>query len=255
MRVAVAGATGTAGKPIAAELARRGHEVRALSRGSADHPADLLSGSGLAEALEGCAAVVDATNAGPAKRAARALLVDGGHRLLTAEREAAVEHHVCLSIVGIERVPTAYYRVKLEQEAVVRAAGTPFSILRATQFHQLLAAGFAALARARILPRIHAPLQPVDPSEVAAAAADLVEAGPREALSVAGPEIRPVAELAAEWKRATGTRAALVPVPLLGAAGRGLSAGGLIDPDPDRRGEVTFERWLAARAPVAEPDG
>jgi len=244
VRVAVVGATGTAGAPIAAELEGRGHEVRRLSRSSPTHPVDLLSGAGLDAALAGCEAVVDASNAGPRSRSARALLVEGGRRLIAAEERAGVEHHVCLSIVGIERVPTGYYRVKVEQERMIRAGPVPSSIIRATQFHPLLAGGFAALARLRILPRAEAPLQPVDPAEVAVAVADVAEDGPGSFTTVAGPRISTIAELARAWRAHAGSRALLVPLPLPGAAGRGLRAGGLTDPASDRRGEVTFEEWL-----------
>ena len=249
MRVAVAGASGTAGSRIRAELERRGHEVRALSRNSGSHPVDLLTGEGLDAALESCDAVVDATNAGPSPRAARALLVDGCGRLLRAEAAAGVAHHVCLSIVGIERVPTGYYRVKVEQEATLAGAGVPHTIVRATQFHDLLDTAFGSLARIGILPRVAAPLQPVDPAEVAGCIADVVEAGKgraRATTSVVGPEIRSIAELGAAWKLARGSRAVRVPFPLVGRVGSGLRGGGLTDPDADRRGELTFEGWLEA---------
>ena len=141
MRIAVVGATGTAGTPIAAELERGGHEVRRLSRHSETHPVDLLTGEGLDAALEGCEAVIDASNVNGRTKQTRELLVDGGRRLLAAEARAGVGHHVCISIVGIEKVPMGYYGVKVEQEEMVRAAGVPWSIVRATQFHQLLDCG------------------------------------------------------------------------------------------------------------------
>ena len=56
--------------------------------------------------------------------------------LLRAEQEAGVRHHVALSIVGIDRVPSGYYQGKLRQEEVVAAGPVPWTILRATQFHE-----------------------------------------------------------------------------------------------------------------------
>lgn len=245
MRIAVVGATGTAGRPIAAELERRGHEVRRLSRGSETHPVDLLTGEGLDDALEGCDAVVDASNAAGRTSKTRALLVHGGQRLLAAEARAGVSHHICLSIVGIDRVPIGYYGVKQEQEETVRDAGVPWTILRATQFHQLIDWAFSSLARARVLPRISAPLQPIDPVEVAAAAAEIAAGEPlNDTTTIAGPRIEPVADLARTWKAARGKRAFLMPVPLVGKAGAGLRAGGLTDRSPDHRGTTTFEDWL-----------
>jgi nucleoside-diphosphate-sugar epimerase len=60
--IAVVGATGTVGRPIAAALRRDGHEVRALSRRAPEYPVDLRTGAGLDAALAGCDVVVDASN-------------------------------------------------------------------------------------------------------------------------------------------------------------------------------------------------
>jgi len=245
VRIAVVGATGTAGVPIAAALEDAGHEIRRLSRRSETHPVDLRTGAGLDAALTGCETVIDASNVAGRTKEARALLVEGNRRLLAAEARAGVSHHVCLSIVGIERVPIGYYRVKLEQERVVREAGIPWSVVRSTQFHQLLDWAFGALARARVLPAAQAPLQPVDPVEVASAVAMVTSGEPLNGTTtVAGPRPEQIAELARTWKVARGRPAILLPVPLLGKAGSGLRAGALTHPTPDHRGTRTFADWL-----------
>ena len=247
MRVAVVGATGTAGAPAVRALEAAGHEVRALSRRSPDHPVDLLDGSGLDEALTGVDVVVDASNAGPKVTPAHALLVDGGRRLLEAEKRAGVGHHVCISIVGIDDFPLGYYRVKVEQEALVKGGEIPFSIVRATQFHSFVAFNFAAMARFGLLPRIRAPLQPVDVDDVAGVIAEAVAGAPTGATAtVTGPEIRPISDLARAWKERKGSRALPVPMPLIGGAGKALAAGALTAAEPDRRGSVTFEQALAS---------
>jgi uncharacterized protein YbjT (DUF2867 family) len=243
MQIAVTGGTGTLGREVVAELAGRGHSVRVLSRSAPQHRVDLSTGEGLAAALDGVDAVVDAANGKPG-RDARAVLVDGTRRLLEAGAAAGVGHHVGVSVVGAERVPWGYYKVKVAQEGVVRAGAMPWSIVRATQFHPLLAGVFARAARARLLPGPTFPLQPVDPREVAAAIADAVEAGPSQGTSdFAGPERRTVRELARTWREQTGRQAVLVPLALPGAAGRALRAGGLTDPDASI-GRTTFAQWL-----------
>jgi uncharacterized protein YbjT (DUF2867 family) len=246
MLIAVTGGTGTLGREVVRELSERGHDVRALSRRSPEHPVDLTTGEGLDAALAGVEVVVDAANAGPRRKAAEAVLVDGTRRLLAAEARAGVAHHIAVSIVGIDRVPYAYYEVKLAQEAVVRDGGVPWTIVRATQFHTLLDMAFSATARAAILPGAGFPLQPVDPREVAAAIADTAEAEPSRAITqFAGPEVRSMRELAQEWRELTGRRAAIVPVPLAGATGRALRAGELTHPGA-WTGRRTFADWLAA---------
>lgn len=253
MQVAVTGGTGTIGREVVAELARRGHEVRALSRRSPDHRADLITGDGLAAALEGVEVVVDACNAGPRRKAAERLLVDGTQRLLAAERAAGVRHHVGISIVGIDRVPSGYYGVKLDQEAVVKGSPVPWTIVRATQFHGLLDQVFGALADFRMLPGAAVPLQPVDQREVAVVLADTAEAEASGATTqFVGPECRTAAHLARTWRLETGRRPLLVPVPLAGATGRALRAGALTNPGA-WTGRTTFADWLRGQRTAAAP--
>src|SRR5262249_12047031 len=164
MRIAIVGGTGTLGRHVVTNLAQRGHEVRVLSRSSQDFPADLVSGKGLDAALAGCAAVVDASNASSPKRAAQ-VLVEGTARLLTAEQHAGVSHHVCISIVGCEQIPIGYFRVKTEQEQAVERGPVPFSIVRATQFHELASATLAAAGKYRVLPVPRMRLQTVAAAE------------------------------------------------------------------------------------------
>jgi uncharacterized protein YbjT (DUF2867 family) len=246
MRIAIVGGTGTLGRKVAAELAERGHEVRVLSRGG-EYRVDLATGDGLPAALQGCAAVVDASNATSAKRA-RQVLVGGTQRLLGAELEAAVSHHVCVSIVGCDRVPMGYYKVKVDQEHLVEGGQVPWTIVQATQFHELAASALAAAGKFRVLPVPAITLQTIAAAQVAHAVADVAEGSPLgHRISVAGPEENTAKDLALTWRRASGRRAVLVPLPIPGKLGRTLRDGGLTASEPDVRGTVTFAEWLAAQ--------
>jgi uncharacterized protein YbjT (DUF2867 family) len=254
MRVAVVGGTGTFGALAVAELRARGHDVVTLSRsapsGGADQhrKVDLATGEGLPEALEGIELVVDASNVPTGGKKARAVLVDGTRRLVAAEAAAGVARHFLISIVGIDRVPLGYYKLKLEQEQVLdQAGGVAVTILRATQFHQLLDMAFSSTSRFGFLPRASIPLQPVDPTEVAAILADGVGEGLWDGRrEFAGPEIRPLTELVRVWKQARGKPRPSLPLLLPGKLGRGLKSGGLTSPDAPR-GQVTFAKWLSGR--------
>ncbi len=219
-----------------------------LSRSSPEYPVDLVSGAGLGPALAGCAAVVDASNASAPRRAAL-VLVEGSRRLLAAEQAAGVGHHVCISIVGCERVPFGYYRVKAEQEQVVEHGPIPWTIVRATQFHELAGAALAAAGRFRLLPVPPLTLQTVAAAEVAAAVAG-VAASPAcgHRIEVAGPQTMSARDLARTWRAATGRRALLVPIPVPGGTGRALREGALTSENPDVRGVLTFAGWLAGRS-------
>ncbi|HEY7325143.1 MAG TPA: NAD(P)H-binding protein [Streptosporangiaceae bacterium] len=244
MRIAVVGGTGTLGRHVTLELSRRGHEVRVLSRHSPEYPVDLASGQGLAVALEGCGAVVDASNT---QRHARPVMVEGSARLLAAEQQAGVGHHVCISIVGCDRVSMGYYRVKVDQERVVAQGPVPWTIVRATQFHELVSGLFTTAARYRVLPAPAMPLQPVAAAEVARVLADAAEADPRRGrISVAGPQVVSMRELARTWLSAAGRSAVLLPVPLPGSTGRALRTGALTAGHADVTGAITFAGWLAS---------
>jgi uncharacterized protein YbjT (DUF2867 family) len=249
MRVAVVGGTGTLGASLVAELVRRGEEVRGLSRrpgtalpAGASHAAiDLASGEGLGEALAGSEVVVDAANA---RKRAGEVLVEGTKRLLEAEVAAGVRHHLLISIVGCDRVPMGYYRVKTAQEEVVAGGPLPWTLLRATQFHPLLAGVFEGAARWRLRLSGAARLQPIDVGVVAARLADAAQAEPAGRLpGLAGPEVKTLGELSRVWRRADGRRLAPRRGPSVGKLGRALRDGGLCDPSAAAPGP-TFGEWL-----------
>lgn len=251
MKVAVVGGTGVLGKPLVAELAKRGGEVLALSRkpgpalpeGVAHRRVDLTTGDGLAEALAGVEVVVDASNSNP--RNAGPVLVEGTERLLRAGADAGVRHHIGVSIVGCDKVPMAYYKVKVEQEEAIAAGEVPWSILRATQFHSLLGWAFEQAGRLRLRPTGKAPLQPVDAAVAAARLAEAVHAEPVGRLpEVAGPQVLTMSELAAAWRRVRGQRALPVRIPAVGRILRPVREGALCNTGA-AAGGPTFEQWLA----------
>jgi uncharacterized protein YbjT (DUF2867 family) len=249
--IAVIGGSGTLGAPLVAELRARGHTVRVLSRRSAEFPVDLTTGAGLGAGLAGCEVVVDASN-NSSVRGAKATLVDGTGRLLDAAAANGVGHLVCISIVGCERAPMGYYKVKTEQERLVSEGPVPWSIVRATQFHELVAWLFGTAARFRLLPSLRAKVQTVAAAEVAKAVAGVAEGAPlRRRFEVAGPEVLELRELARTWRTATGRRALLVPVVLPGRLGRALREGALTNEQPDVRGTITFADWIGRARPPA----
>lgn len=255
MKVAVVGGTGVLGRLVVGELAERGDEVLVLSRsrpatemprGASHRRVDLASGEGLDAGLAGVEAVVDASNAPPAPRGkAREVLVGGSERLLRAERQAGVRHHVAVSIVGCDRVPMTYYGAKVAQEEVVAAGSVPWSLLRATQFHTLLDWAFASAARFRVLPTGTARVQPIDPAAIAVRLADVTHGDPAGRLpSLAGPAVETLSELARTWRQAKGRSLLSVRIPMIGRRGRALRAGGLCEPGAAAAGTRTFEDWL-----------
>jgi len=268
MRVLVVGGTGTAGRAVVAELVSRGHHVRVLSRsGRAPHGAtgtrgDVVTGDGLATALDGVRSVVDASNVTTlSRRRATDFFVGSTRRLVAAGRAAGVRHHVLLSIVGVDRTPTGYYRAKVAQEQAVTEAvesnagsgsgtGMGWSLLRATQFHDF--AG-QMIARGRVGPMVVVPamrVRPVAVAGVGVALADAVEAGPLGRLpDLAGPDVIELTEMARAVLEARGEQGRVVGLRVPGAAGQAMRTGGLLPSpgEPWREAPGTFAEHLHHR--------
>jgi uncharacterized protein YbjT (DUF2867 family) len=258
MLVLVVGGTGRLGRLVVGELAARGHSVRVLSRqvtpSSFSAPAatcvrgDLLTGEGVAAAVSDVDAVVDTVNAG---RHAGSVLVDGTQGLVAAAAAAGVRHVVGIGIVGAEAIAplVPYYRVKVAQEEVLQHSDVPWTLLRATQFHDFVAQLVSGLARLPVLPVPGIRYQPIDRGEVAVALADAVEGEPGGRLpDIAGPQALPLVDFARTWLAAQRRDQRAVAVPLPTRYGRRLREGALCNPHRSV-GQVTFSQWAAAHAP------
>lgn len=242
MRLAVAGGTGVVGQHVVAVAQAAGHEVVILSRRTGT---DLLSGVGLAAALDGSHALIDVANTPTLNRgkAVSFFEVTTGN-MLAAEREAGVGQHVALSIVGIDRVSSGYYEGKRRQEALVEAGDVPWSILRATQFHEFPGQLLARLKGPIVLaPRMRSAT--VAAREVAEHLVDLATGAPRgRAPDLSGPEVHEMPDLMRQVLASQGRRKPMIRVRLPGAAGRAMATGGLLPVEPGSVGKQTFAEWL-----------
>ncbi|GAA3775379.1 SDR family oxidoreductase [Streptomyces phyllanthi] len=241
--ILVTGGTGTLGRLVTERLDAEGHEVRVLSRHSRPYAVDLREGgSGLDEAVAGVETVVHCASSprGGDEQAAT--------NLITAARRAGVGHLVYISIVGVDRVPFGYYRSKLAVERQIEQSGLGWTILRATQFHDLLVTLFQALSKppVMVLPAGVSD-QPIAVAEVADRLAELATGAPAGRVEdMGGPVVRTFPELARAYLAATGRRRPVVSVPLAGKAYSGFRAGGHLTPER-AAGKGTFEEYLAAR--------
>jgi uncharacterized protein YbjT (DUF2867 family) len=188
MKIVVIGGTGLIGRQVIEHLTEHGHDAAAASPSTG---VNALTGEGLAEALAGADVVVDVTNSPSFEdQAVLEFFRTSTENVLAAEKDAGVEHHVALSVVGIARMQEAgYFRAKQAQESLIRESGVPFSIVHATQFFEFAAAiGDSATADGVVrLPA--APVQPMAASDVAAAVAKTAAGSPVNGIAeVGGPE-------------------------------------------------------------------
>lgn len=138
MKIAVLGATGTAGRRIIDAAHHAGHETAALSRATG---VDVHTGAGLVEGLSGSDVLIDASN--PFPTAPDADLVEvfsaASTRVATAARQAGVQHLVHVSICNIDQPAFdgyPYFLAKRAQEDAVRSSGVSHSIVRSAQWHE-----------------------------------------------------------------------------------------------------------------------
>jgi uncharacterized protein YbjT (DUF2867 family) len=246
VRVAVAGGTGLVGRLVVRELARRDHQAVVLAR---SRGVDLTTGAGVDDALAGADAVVDVSNVSTTSRrtAVRFFTAATGTLLGAAER-ARVGHVVTLSVVGADTVDFGYYLGKRRQEELLAAGPVPWTLLRATQFHE-----FAE----QLLDRVPGPVavvpvmasRPVAAAEVAAHLVDLVEEPPRGvAPPIAGPEPLAVVDMVRQVLAGRGRRRLVVPLRLPGRTGAAMAGGALVPEEPCVTGRTTFGEHLAERA-------
>jgi uncharacterized protein YbjT (DUF2867 family) len=249
MKIVVIGGSGLIGTKLVNMLRERGHEVLAASLTSG---VNTLTGVGLAEALEGAAVVVDVTNSPSFEDAAVLHFFETSTRnLLRAEAEAGVGHHVALSVVGADRLPNSgYMRAKVAQEALIRSARGPYTIVRATQFFEFLGAIAGSSTDSGTVRLPPARMQPIAAADVAAALADVaVETPVHGMVELAGPEPLPMDELVRRFLRAhqdTRQVVADVHAHYFGAA---LNDQSLTPGDSPRLAPTRLEDWLSRSIP------
>lgn len=247
MKLTVMGATGQIGAQVVELLRRQGHDVVAASRSSG---ADVVTGDGLAESLKGADVLVDVTNSpsfedGPVMDFFRR----SSANLVAAGQAAGIGHYVALSIVGADRLPeSGYLRAKVVQESGVAESGLPYTIVRATQFHE-----FAEMITGSLVvgDEVRAPdalIQPIAAAEVAAEVARVAVAAPVDGVvEIGGPDTMPFADLAHAVLGAQGATMRVVVDPDARYFGTPVDDTSLVTGEGAVIATTRFSDWLAQR--------
>lgn len=237
--VLVTGGTGTVGRIVVDSLTAAGKEVRVLSRGRRPQQStdvrhvvgDVQTGVGLDAALDGVDTIVHC--------------VYPSEHLVAAAKRAGAPHLVYVSIVGIDRIPFALYRMMLANERLIAESGLPWTVLRATQFHDLIAFLLRMVAKAPVMALPSGlRFQPVDVRDVGERLARLALGEPMgRAPDFGGPQARALDDLARSYLAIVGKRRPIAPIRLPGKVFDGIRAGGLLASE-HAAGKITFEQYL-----------
>jgi uncharacterized protein YbjT (DUF2867 family) len=260
MTVLVAGASGTTGSEVLAQLVAAGVDVRAMSRSK--EKAAALRGPGveavvatyddpasLASAFEGVGAAYVVTSA----RSDMAE-IEGAFARAAADAGA---HLVKLSVVGADRgSPLRFNRAHAETEATIEALGGSWTFVRPGGFMQNDLAWAAQVPSGTIAgPVVDAAWSIVDVRDIAAVAVAALTDPATHAgrpITVTGPEPRTPRDRVAALAEILGRELTVVDVPI-DAAKEQLRSYGLDDWTVDGLGEL-FAFYASGGAAGVSPD-
>ncbi|MEU6096564.1 SDR family oxidoreductase [Streptomyces sp. NPDC047079] len=193
-KFAVLGGTGLIGSQVVKKLNAAGHRAAPHSMSTG---VDVITGRGLAEAVDGADVVVNLTNSPTFDDASPEFFRTSMDNILAAGHEGGVGHMVILSIVGADQVPDLdYYRAKVLQEDILKAGPIPYSIVRATQFMEFMDAVLSWTTEGDIVRLPTTPLQLIAAQDVSDTVAEVAAGAPLNGtLDVAGPDVLPLDDL------------------------------------------------------------
>jgi uncharacterized protein YbjT (DUF2867 family) len=239
--ILVTGGTGLLGRHVVPLLK---DDVRVLSRRAGDSTyvtGDLLTGEGLDAAVDGVDTILHLAGGQKGDDIATRNLVEAAAR-------AGVRHVVYISVIGADRVPLGWLRMKLAAERTIAESGLPWTTLRAAQFHDLVYKTVRAMAK---LPVVPVPgglrFQPVDAGDVAGRLVELALGEPAGLVpDLAGPTVYPIGDLIKSYLSEQRKRRPMLPVRMPGKVGRAYRSGANLTLDGATLGKRTWEEFLKA---------
>jgi uncharacterized protein YbjT (DUF2867 family) len=253
MKIAVPGGTGRVGSHVVDLLRAAGHEAVPISRSTG---VDVVTGEGLAEALAGVEAIIDAaTPPTPDEQAAKEFFTTAARNLQATGSEAGVKRIVVVSIIGTDRFATGYNAAKVVQEQAILEGPIPARVLRAAQFHEFVEqlVEWGTQGEVSYVPRMQTQLVAARTvaEELVALATD-PSAVPGPIAEIAGPRAETLVEMAKLLVTHNGgSPLEIVPSDFPGDP-EGLYAKGALLPGPEAKlAGPTFEEWLDASSGTA----
>ena len=247
-KIAVAGATGRVGRHVVNVLRASRHDVVPMSRSGG---VDVITGEGLAAALEGAEVIIDAASGpSPDQQAATEFFTTEARNLHQAGQQAGVQRIVVVSIIGIDRFTAGYNAAKVAHEKAMLAGPIPVRVLRAAQFHELVAqmVEWGRQGEVSYVPTMRTQL--VAARTVAQALADLAtspEPAGARIPEIAGPRAENLVDMAALLTARRDDPVKVEGVSDPADPDHDLYENGALLPGPDATlAGPTFEEWLNA---------
>lgn len=230
--IVVAGGTGTLGARLVPRLCAHGQTVRLLTRepARAQHlvgpgvdvvRSDVRDPARVAEALDGASVVISAVHgfAGPGGVSPASVDRAGNAHLIAAAANVGAAF-VLVSVVGASPAhPIELFRAKYAAEEMLRAAGIPWTVVRATAFMEtwaeIMSRPLQASGKILVFGRGDNPINFVSATDVAALAERAVtDTGLRgQVLELGGPGNLTFNQLAAMLQEVAGGRSAVRHIP------------------------------------------
>lgn len=205
---------------------------------------DIITGEGIEDACRGKQIIFHLASS--TKKPYGKGDVWGTKKLVLAAQKNNIEHFIFISIVGIEKVPLNYYRYKLEAEEVIKQSGIPYTILRTTQFHELIDMLMQNFLKYPIgvLP-MKAKNQPIETRIVAEELYKISQKKPLNGiLNLGGVEVLNFKQMAKKWQQATGKKRIIIPIPIVGKFLSSVKDGDLTCPEKKANQTCTWDEYL-----------
>ncbi len=230
--ILVSGASGNLGKCLTTILDREGLHYHITTRkkvqsGEKVLYLDLQTGEGIDNGCVGKKIIFHLASG--TKKADRSTDVLSVQKLIGASLKNKVSHFIFISIVGIEKVPIKYYKFKVEAENIIKSSGVPYTILRATQFHEFIDNMISTFLKYKIGPlQMNGKNQPIETSVVAEKMFDIYKNGPiNNTLEIGGPQVLDFRHLSTSWQKYTHKKKMIIPIPTVGKALSAIRTGAL----------------------------
>jgi uncharacterized protein YbjT (DUF2867 family) len=251
MKFVVIGGSGLIGSQVIDQLTELGHEAVSASPRSG---VDTITGEGVAEVLAGAHTVIDVSNSPSwADDDVLNFFTTSTRNLLQAEQAAGVQHHVALSIVGADRADkSGYMRAKIAQEKLIEESGSPYSIVRATQFFEFVDGIADSMTEGDTVRAPHGAFQPIAAADVATGVTRAATGEPvNRTTNIAGPEKLGMDDFIRNRLAATGDARRVVTDPAAPYYGAVLDERSIVPVDGE---EVTiyptrFSDWMTTHMP------